>query len=182
MSCHFVFHKVGRFVPVPDDILAKADPVLLAALKTFIQTNIVCTARKSRMRPIEYIAWSQYGMYKRPGFSSCVGTSFKPRAAWTSFRQGHIRCAGGSRSENALVLISMFAFKLYLETGMPFRTYNFSIQNYVTALKLPYQIDIVALNRMEPTRSNLEEASFPGLQFKFEEPKEGTASLRPCGA
>lgn len=122
-------------------------------------------------KPIEEIAWHLGGMYDRSVFPSCMGSSHEPKASWNSFRQGYIRCAGGNTREKAQYLIYALAYRLYVDMRMPFRIYNFSVQNYVSAVTIPYPINLDKLQRMDDTRYKYEPDLFPGLIYRMLHPK-----------
>lgn len=158
------------YVPVARELFENAHECQKELFQSWILTNIVCTARLSCQWPIESIAWPLCGTYIRTVFPSCTGASLTPSASWTLFRQGYIRCAGGQTREWAQELITLIQFRCFIELRMPFRVYNFSVQNIVSAATYG-KLSLEQLVRYDPTEFKYEGDVFPGMIHRMSNPR-----------
>ena len=158
-------------VPVHPQLLASVDPLMRALLQSLIKTNIVCTSRLSGMCAIEQMALDLGAAYIPDKFPSCLGESDNPSASWTAFRKGYFRCAGGSTREKAELVLNLLAFRLFLQSRMRFRLYNFCVHNIVTAATLPYEINIQRLHELDPKHFDYKPDVFPGVMYRMKSPK-----------
>jgi TATA-box binding protein (TBP) (component of TFIID and TFIIIB) len=150
-----------EFVQVPDKVLAAADATLRQTLTRTYVTNVVCTAYLGATCPIKLLAWLFCGNFVRNRFPSVIGNSMD--GAWTVFERGYLRSAGADRREKAQLIIYQLMFRMYLELGLPFGIYDFSVHNIVLATHLPYHVNLAKLHSLDNAYYAYEPERFPGV-------------------
>ena len=133
--------------------------------------NVVSTFKMSDTLDLLEIAKTLFFLeYNCSKFTAATLRLKHPGTTALSFSSGSVVCTGAKSIEESRRAAGIYV-EIFRRAVPTVRLRNFAVQNLVASAKCPFTIDLVGIVRAFSARTSFTIELFPGLVFRFDEPK-----------